>query len=61
MGSSTEQLPLPQMPMLTGSSSMDWSIFSMFQRPDVMVVPFVPSVGPTPPPMRVVIPLLNEA
>ena len=33
----------------------------MFQRPEVMVVPFVPSVGPMPPPKKVVTPLLKAA
>ena len=33
----------------------------MFQRPEVIVVPFVPSVGPMPPPKKVVTPLLSAA
>ena len=33
------------------------SIRCMFHSPGVMVVPFVPSVGPTPPPKNVVTPL----
>ncbi len=32
---------------------------SMFQRPEVIVVPLLPSVGPTPPPKSVVMPLLS--
>ncbi len=33
----------------------------MFHRPEVMVVPLVPSVGPMPPPKKVVTPLLRAA
>ena len=33
----------------------------MFQRPEVMVVPLLPSVGPMPPPKSVVMPLLRQA
>ncbi len=57
----TEQLPLPSMPTLTGSVSSDSSMRSVFHLPEVMVVPLVPSVGPMPPPKRVVMPLLSDA
>ena len=46
---------------VAGSPSIDSSMRSMFQRPEVMVVPLLPSVGPIPPPNRVVIPLLRQA
>lgn len=58
---SPDELPLPSMPMFTGTPSLARSIISMFQVPEVMVVPLVPSVGPNPPPNRVVTPLLNAA
>ena len=60
-GWSTEQLPLPSSPTFTGMPSNDWSIRSVFQRPDVIVVPLLPSVGPMPPPKTVVMPLLRQA
>ncbi len=40
-----------------GSPSNACNILSRLQAPAVIVVPLVPSVGPTPPPTRVVIPL----
>ncbi len=60
-GPSTEQLPLPSRPTFTGNPSMASSMRSMFQRPEVMVVPLLPSEGPMPPPKRVVTPLLSAA
>ena len=42
--------------MLTGMASIASSIRWMFQGPGVHVVPFVPSVGPVPPPNTVVTP-----
>ena len=59
--SATEQFPLPNKPMFTGNPSADWNICSKFHLPLVMVVPLAPSVGPIPPPIRVVIPLLKQA
>ena len=44
-----------------GSPSTASSMRSMFQRPEVMVVPLLPSVGPMPPPKTVVMPLLRQA
>ena len=61
MGAACEQLPLPRKPTFTGIASAALSIASMFQRPDVMVVPLEPSVGPKPPPKRVVMPLQSAA
>ena len=58
-GARPEQLPLPRKPMLIGRLSNDRSISSRFQSPEVIVVPFVPSVGPMPPPNKVVTPLLS--
>ncbi len=54
-------LPFARKPMLIGRPSDDSSIFWMFRGPAVIVVPLVPSVGPTPPPIRVVIPLLRQS
>ncbi|CAM5366451.1 hypothetical protein SGRI78S_01931 [Streptomyces griseus subsp. griseus] len=52
-------LPLAMMPRLTGRVSADWSSRAMLYGPGVQVVPLEPSVGPVPPPMRVVMPLLS--
>ena len=47
--------------MFTGMASMASSILLIFHGPGVMVVPLVPSVGPTPPPKKVVTPLESAA
>lgn len=49
--------PLPRSPTLTGRSSTASSIRWMFQGPGVQVVPLDPSVGPVPPPKKLVMPL----
>ncbi len=54
-------LPLPSRPTLTGRSSTAWYIRWMFHGPGVQVVPLVPSEGPVPPPIRVVMPLLSAS
>ena len=51
-----QALPLPEMPMLTGTPSTACSIRAMCQGPGVQVVASVPCAGPVPPPSRVVTP-----
>ena len=47
--------------MFTGIASADSSRRARFQAPGVLVTPFVPSVGPVPPPNSVVMPLDSAA
>jgi len=54
---SRESFPLHKNPKLSGSSSTASIILWMFQAPGVHVVAFVPSAGPVPPPIIVVVPL----
>jgi hypothetical protein len=49
-------LPLPSSTMLTGHCVVEASIMSSQNFPGVTVVALVPSAGPVPPPMSVVIP-----
>ena len=49
-------LPLPSSATLTGQSSSASSIRARFHAPGVTVVALVPSAGPVPPPMIVVMP-----
>ncbi len=49
-------LPLPSRPQLTGSPSAASSMRAIYQGPGVLVVAFVPSAGPVPPPIIVVTP-----
>ena len=49
-------LPLPSSTTLTGIVSIASSMRARFQAPAVTVVAFVPSAGPVPPPMIVVMP-----
>ncbi|CAM5473660.1 hypothetical protein STENM36S_07924 [Streptomyces tendae] len=49
-------LPLPRKPMLTGLDSRAANIRARCQAPGVTVVALLPSAGPVPPPMRVVMP-----
>ena len=60
-GALPEELPLPSRPKLIGSPSIDRNIISRFHGPEVIVVPLVPSVGPMPPPKKVVTPLDSAA
>ncbi len=50
-------LPLPNSDTLSGTPSSARSMKEVFQDPGVTVVALVPSVGPVPPPMIVVIPV----
>ena len=54
--SSETVLPLPSSTMLTGQASVDSSIRARFHAPGVTVVALVPSAGPVPPPISVVMP-----
>ena len=56
-GAGSLALPLPSRPQFTGSGSAASSIRAMFHGPGVQVVALVPSAGPVPPPIIVVIPL----
>ena len=56
-GASLPQFPFPKKPKFIGYSSAAFIIFSKFQGPGVQVVALVPSAGPVPPPIIVVIPL----
>ena len=56
-GAGSLALPLPSRPQLTGSGSAASSIRAMFHGPGVQVVALVPSAGPVPPPIIVVMPL----
>ena len=49
-------LPLPSRATLTGHPSSAWSMRARFHAPGVTVVALVPSAGPVPPPMIVVMP-----
>lgn len=51
--------PLAMMPRLTGKVSAACRNRAMLYGPGVQVVPLVPSEGPVPPPMRVVMPLVS--
>ena len=53
----SDEFPFPRKPRLIGSSSAASSILSILNRPGEHVVAFVPSAGPVPPPIIVVIPL----
>ncbi len=55
--SSDTVLPLPSRTTLSGQPAVASSIRARFQAPGVTVVALVPSAGPVPPPMTVVIPL----
>ncbi len=59
--SSETVFPFPRRATLTGIGSRARSIVSRFQAPGVTVVARVPSAGPVPPPMRVVIPLPTDS
>ena len=48
-------LPLPSSTMFTGHASVAASIRARFHAPGVTVVALVPSAGPVPPPISVVI------
>ena len=50
------QLPLPVKPRFMGKASAAWSIRYIFHGPGVQVVALVPTAGPVPPPIIVVIP-----
>ena len=54
---SMESFPFPSRPKFRGSSSRASSILWIFQGPGVHVVALVPSAGPVPPPIIVVVPL----
>ncbi len=54
--SSETVLPLPSSTMLTGQASVASSIRARFHAPGVTVVALVPSAGPVPPPISVVMP-----
>ena len=55
--SGRESLPLQRNPKLRGYSSAASIMRCMFHEPGVQVVAFVPSAGPVPPPIMVVVPL----
>ena len=54
-----EQFPLARNPRFIGYSSAALSIMPMFQAPGVEVTALVPSAGPVPPPIMVVMPLAS--
>ena len=55
-GPGTAACPLPRRPMFTGASEVASIMRWMCHSPGVMVVALVPSAGPVPPPMKVVVP-----
>ncbi len=55
--SSETVLPFPSSTMFIGQASVASSIRARFQAPGVTVVALVPSAGPVPPPISVVMPL----
>ena len=59
--SGSAALPLPKKPRLTGKPSAACSIRAICHGPGVQVVALVPSAGPVPPPIIVVMPLINES
>ncbi|SLI02253.1 Uncharacterised protein [Mycobacteroides abscessus subsp. abscessus] len=56
MAASLTVLPLPSSAMFSGQWSVASSIRARCQAPGVTVVALLPSAGPVPPPMRVVMP-----